>query len=94
MIHSHVSSTIWLTLEEYYNKGVTPEQAKEAIEALPDLGSSSLRLVCESQGLNYNWNVRTTATSPYIIKDILRMIEMALNRLLKENQNAFDRSSS
>lgn len=82
----HISSIIWLSLEKYYNKGLKPNEAKEIIEALPDLGSYSLNLSCREQGINNNWNVMTSSTNKDIIRDIVSMIEDRLVSFLNNKK--------
>lgn len=79
-----VTSIIWLSLEDYYNSGLTPEQAKSIIEAMNDPGSSSLKLQCRAQGINRNWNVMTSLTDPdhinYLVERIYIRLEEAIGK--------------
>lgn len=81
MLVSNVTSVLWLSLEDYYNKGLTPARAKELIEKIPDPGSAGgLKLYCSSSGLNGNWNVETQATK----RNYLELIEMFIEDALED----------
>lgn len=77
MIHYHTSTTIWLHLEDYYNLGMTPDEAKTIIEKIRDPYGSSY-FYCESSGFNGNWNINTRAKHPDDIKYIILCIETEL----------------
>ncbi len=53
----HTTTRVWLSLEDYYNAGLTPERAKEIIESLRD--EDGYPLHCEPGGINRNWIVET-----------------------------------
>lgn len=76
----HTTTLIWLSLEDYYNKGLDPEKAKEIIENMIDpigqLGTTNLR--CSPMGLNRNWIVETFANDDRDIEFVVRMIESQL----------------
>jgi len=80
----HVTSVIHLSLEKWYNKGMTPERAKEIIEGIDDFcpGLGGIRLYCEPQGINMNWNVCTQTTNADQIWLLVATIEDAMNREL------------
>lgn len=84
-INYHISSIIWLSLEKYYNRGLTSQKAKEIIESLPDLGSNILNLSCREQGINNNWNVMTSSTNEEVIDKIVSMIEKSIEMFLIKN---------
>jgi len=63
MIAYYTTTLIHLSLEDYHNAGLTPEETREIIESIADPGSSSLMLSCEPAGINHNWNVRTMLPS-------------------------------
>lgn len=83
-MHYSVTSIIWLSLEYYYNAGLTPERAKEIIENMNDPGSMSLKLQCRPQGINRNWNVYTGLTDRdqinYLVGRIYVRLEEAIGR--------------
>ena len=86
------TSIVWLSLEDYHNAGLTPEQTKAAIEEIQD-GSHSIW--CERQGINDNWNVRTMRTTERGIEAFVQEIEYRLNVLLrtyKEQKNYSDKT--
>ena len=84
MSHYHVTSIIWLSLEDYYNAGLTPEQAKDTIESMDDPASmGNLKLRCEKQFVNHNWNVHTGLTNPYMISILTQRIYRALDEALE-----------
>lgn len=62
MINYWVSSEIWLSLEDYYNKGITPKRAKELIESISD--ARGRKLNCRESGINDNWIVKTMMNNP------------------------------
>jgi transcriptional regulator CtsR len=72
---------IHLSLEDYHNKGLTPEETKYVIESIRD-GNSYLW--CEPQGINNNWNVRTRSFHPIHIQNIVDEIAYRLSELLVE----------
>ncbi len=78
----HITTVIWLSLEDFYNRGLTPEQAKTIIEAMDDPAGGSLRLRCENQFINGNWNVHTGLLDQHriynLVLDIYRSLEMAV----------------
>lgn len=78
------SSVIWLSLESFYNAGLTPEDAKEAIESIRDPGNFNRKLRCENRGLNGNWNVKTALTDPQSLDDLHYHIIFRLWLTLKE----------
>jgi hypothetical protein len=80
----YVTSIIHLSLEDYYNAGLTPEQAKTVIELMNDPGSCSLKLQCRNQGINHNWNVLTSLTDPEQISWLVGRIEVNLDMALKD----------
>lgn len=83
-INYHATSILWLSLEPYHNAGIPPERTKELIEQIRDPGSASGgRLWCESQGVNYNWNVRTMATDPVALDGIVSYIRFTLENELR-----------
>lgn len=85
MIVSNVTSVIWLSLEDYYNKGLTPARAKELIQTITDPGSAGgLKLYCTSSGLNGNWNVETQTRNGDYIEFIAMNIEFVLDEELAE----------
>lgn len=76
-----VSSIIWLSLEDWYNAGLTPERAREIIEGIQDPGMMAFlgsRLRCETQGVNGNWNVRIATTDP---RTIVKTVSLIRDRL-------------
>lgn len=77
-----VTSIIWLSLEDYYNAGLSPEQAKSIIESMNDPGSMSLKLQCRPQGINRNWNVMTGLTDPERINWLVMRIYVRLEEAI------------
>ncbi len=61
----NTTCVLWLHLESYHNAGIKPERSREIIEKLTDPGSAGgMKLRCEAQGINHNWNVLTQSLSP------------------------------
>lgn len=79
MISYHVTSNIYLSLEEYYNNGLTPAKAKEIIERINDPVSQNRRLSTESAFINGNLIINTMATNPDHIYYIVIMVTEALD---------------
>ena len=77
------TSRIHLSLEDYHNAGLTPEETKAEIEKIRDPASSGF-LYCEQSGINRNWTVRTMATNKDLISDIVFQIEIKLFELLEQ----------
>lgn len=82
----YFSSIIHLSLESYYNRGLTPEKAKEIIEGIRDYGSDYGNLWCQSSGINSNWSVRTLATDPVLLDGIARLILIQIEDYLSKNK--------
>jgi len=76
-----VTESLWLSLESYYNAGLTPERAKEIIESLR-VSDGALYMRCEPSGLNRNWIVHL----PYDTSTIqaINNIQVALTRELNK----------
>lgn len=55
MLKYSTANLIFLDLKEYYEKGVTPDQARCVIEDIQD--ASGTHLNCEPSGKNNNWTV-------------------------------------
>lgn len=83
MIPYRVTSEIWLSLEDFYSNGVTPEQAKQVIEDMPDPGGS-LNLSCEGSGFNHNWIVRTQSNNPDVHREIVWGIWWRLTKFMEK----------
>ena len=70
MIEWWCSSILHLSLEKYYNAGITPARAKEIIEGVRDF-VGCLNLWCEPGGVNNNWNVRTRVNNVEMQRDLV-----------------------
>ena len=88
-LNYYTTSEVHLSLEDYHNAGLTPEETKACIEKLRDPGSCrGARLWCTPSGINHNWTVHTLEKMPARIALLLvPAIESALNKLLKEKTN-------
>jgi hypothetical protein len=86
----HVTSRIWLSLERYYNAGLTPEQAREVIERIADPGSNTSNLRCKSSGFNGNWIVETSCRDEESIETIFYHIELSLSTELARQKKQHD----
>jgi hypothetical protein len=82
-IDYHTTTEIWLHLEDYYNAGVTPQQAKEVIESIAD---GAGRLTCRPSHCNGNWIVQTLYTSSNCIEAIVADIQNKLDALVQETK--------
>jgi hypothetical protein len=87
-IDYHTTSELWLSLEAFYNRGVTPAEVKAIIERMPDPGSSSLTLRCHPSGFNDNWIVGTRSNDRATHRAIVDRIRVELELLLWRRSNA------
>lgn len=88
MIHYHTTTIIHLSLEHFYNEGLTKEEAKSIIEGIQDPGGGSgMNLRCHPQFINGNWNVETLTTNPTTIGDIVELIRWHLEYHLNHKQS-------
>lgn len=84
-VNYHTSTTVWLHLEDYYNAGITPEEAKEIIEDFSDLAGNYLW--CEPSGYNGNWHINVREGVDVVA--LIVAIEMRLEgRLLRKKAKA------
>jgi len=85
-LNYNVTGVIHLSLEDYYNAGMTSEEAKEIIEKIPDSLSGITNfpdnLHCERQFINGNWNVHTKYTHPADIEVMVYEIRFALGKAM------------
>lgn len=89
ILNYYTTGLIHLSLEDYHNAGMTPEETKEIIEGIPDRlpGESTTgfppgSLHCEPQYINRNWNVSTRYTHPDSISAMVEEIKWHLDRAL------------
>ena len=79
-----VSSVLNLSLEDFHNAGLTPEETKAEIEKIRDPGScGGYNLYCKESGINRNWNVSTQLTNSLDIMDLIDTIHSRLTLLLE-----------
>lgn len=78
MVNYHTTTNIWLHLEDFYNKGLTPEKAKELIESIKDPCAINSYLKCHPMGINHNWIVECYGSSNDVY-GIVYEIECVLN---------------
>jgi len=81
-IKYYTTSRVWLSLEYYYNNGITPDRAKEIIENTRDPILSNVKLTCDLSGFNGNWIVNISCLDPRNIDDVVQDIDYLLNREL------------
>ena len=88
VIDYYLSTNISLSLEDYYNDGLTPEEAKEVIENISDTqcGGWPSHLSCRPSGINRNWTVRTLLMHPQDIRDIVIGIQVALDSYMDDKR--------
>ena len=85
MIKYHTTTDIWLDLEDYYNKGLTPKRAIELIEGINEPIADdyapliSSRLRCEKEALWDDLIVKSSAISSEEIQRIVDLIENAID---------------
>jgi len=80
----YVTSVIHLSLEDYHNAGLTPEETKACIEKIPDPRSPIHCLRCEASDINSNWNVHTMCIHSDELFYLTRRIENELEHELKK----------
>lgn len=78
------TSRVWLSLEYYYNKGITSDRVKEIIENMRDPISTNVNLTCELSGFNGNWIVNISCLDPNNIDYVVRDIDYLLNKELSK----------
>lgn len=83
MIDYHTTTDIWLHLEEYYNKGLSPEEAKEIIEGIVEpfqfyIISTGNTLRTKPMGINGNLIVESNAREPQEVRHVVALIEDAI----------------
>jgi hypothetical protein len=82
-IHYHLTTNIHLSLENYHNAGLTPEETKAAIERIQS-PNSALNLYCTPQGINSNWNVCVYSRNLEVIDEVVWQIKYALDCALED----------
>ena len=92
----YTTTNINLHLEDYHNKGITPERSKELIESIVEpiqyCGySSAFKLHCTPTGINHNWSVETSARSKEDVEYVVLLIVRKLDRELLENHKLSER---
>jgi hypothetical protein len=80
----HTKTKIVLSLEDYYNAGLSSEEVKNAIEKIRDPFSSCGNLFCERIGFNYNYSIDVWTNNPDKIEYIIDTIHFRLECLLEE----------
>lgn len=79
MLRYRTTVRVYFSLEDYYNRGITPEQAREIIENIRINGDY---LYCYPAGINQNWAVEVRNDSEVL--ETLNLVgyelEMALKR--------------
>ena len=89
----YITSEIHLSLEDYHNAGLSPDETKETIEGIVNpfqangFYSSCDRLRCHPSGINHNLVVRTLQTDPLRISHIVDIIRYELDQKLNEKLN-------
>lgn len=69
---------IWLSLEDFYNAGISSEKSKEIIESIKDPINDSgwpRNLSCSPMGINGNWIVQSSAMTDLEIEQVVWLIE-------------------
>jgi hypothetical protein len=80
------TGVLWIHLESYYNRGLSPARAKELIERIVDPSSTvSEYLHCEPMCINGNWCVHVQATYNSLMHElIVKRIQEALDEELEK----------
>jgi hypothetical protein len=83
----HTTTQLWLSLEDFHNAGMTPDQTRAVIERISDpYGPANVRLSCDPMGVNSNWIVRTFASTKnahVVAEEIQFALEYELQKMLK-----------
>ena len=69
------TTTIHLSLEDFHNAGLTPEQTKAIIDKKVRPFSYH---TCYPQGLNQNWSIEVSSTDDATVESIVTIIKWAL----------------
>ena len=78
----YTTTTVHLSLEDFYNAGITPERAKEIIETFRDTSGPmrpAMRLFCSPAGINNNWKFNLMTRDSMRIDMFVEDISYALN---------------
>jgi hypothetical protein len=88
MINYYVTTTIHLSLEPFYNEGLTSDEAKEIIEKIQDPFNMgwNRKFLCERQYVNGNWNVSVNYNDSEKIHYVVRLIECDLRSALNDKE--------
>lgn len=82
----YTTTTVHLSLEDFYNAGITPERAMQIIETFEDKATSfRSKLSCRPAGINNNWKFEVYSTNQHYVSDLLEDIAYALNLELAAN---------
>ena len=81
---------IRLSLEDFHNAGLTPEETKNVIEQIKDPTSGWCKTFkCYASGINRNWAIKTVDyCSMNVIVAILDEIEFELKKYLKKKKGS------
>lgn len=74
----YVMAEVNLSLEDFHNAGMTPEQTKAVIERFYDPLIPHAKLHCAPTGINRNWKFKVMTTEPETVDFLLDEIEWAL----------------
>ena len=93
MMHYYTTTIIHLSLEDFYNDGMTSEGARKIIESIIDpFSPAGLNLRCHRQYVNGNWNVETFASHPediyWVTLTIERYLVSGLSEIAKKTKKA------
>jgi len=84
-LNYYTKVVISLSLENYHNAGLTPEETKEAIESIRDPFSSNSNFHCTPSGINRNWSITTYGPERHVGL-IVEDIQYLLDRLLEKKK--------
>jgi len=96
-IRYDTSTTIHLSLEDFHNAGLTPEETKEVIEnitdpGMRDMGSMRHKLHCERTYFNGNWKFNCYISNPQsirlLVEEIRRALELKLSAKLISEEDS------
>lgn len=84
-IEWYATTELNLSLHDFYNAGLTVEEMVTEIRGLADPGSLTLNLRCDDDD---PYHVRTSATTPEVLEDLVSEIGTRLRGLLATRRAA------
>lgn len=83
-LHYYVTSVVHLSLEDYHNRGLKPEETRQIIESMRSPGSSSLNIRCEPSGVNHNWDAHVLTDNRFLVEFFIEDLKFNLDQAFYE----------